>query len=142
MDYSCPGSSVHGESPGRNTGVGCQFLLQYRPIASTLILHYYHLGITSSARGTLIMEKKKFLPAILWPHGALVSSIIWPPDAKNWLIGKDPDAGKDWRQEKGMTEDEMVGWLTDLMEMSLSKLWELMMDREAWYAGVHELAKS
>ena len=37
--------------------------------------------------------------------------IFWPPDAKNWLIGKDPDAGKDWRwEEKGMTEDEMVGW--------------------------------
>ena len=37
--------------------------------------------------------------------------ILWPPDAKNWLIRKDPDAGKDWRQdEKGMTEDEMVGW--------------------------------
>ena len=36
--------------------------------------------------------------------------ILWPPDAKNWLIGKDPDAGQDWRQEKGMTEGEMVGW--------------------------------
>ena len=37
--------------------------------------------------------------------------IFWPPDAKNWLIGKDPDAGKDWRwEEKGMTEDEMVRW--------------------------------
>ena len=37
--------------------------------------------------------------------------ILWPPDAKNWLAGKDPDAGKDWRQEeKGTTEDEMVGW--------------------------------
>ena len=37
--------------------------------------------------------------------------VLWPPDAKSWLIGKDPDAGKDWRQEeKGMTEDEMVGW--------------------------------
>ena len=37
--------------------------------------------------------------------------ILWPPDVKNWLIGKDPDAGKDWRQyEKGTTEDEMVGW--------------------------------
>ena len=34
--------------------------------------------------------------------------ILWPPDAKNWLIGKDPDAGKDWRQEKGLTEDEMI----------------------------------
>ena len=37
--------------------------------------------------------------------------ILWPPDAKSWLTGKDPDAGKDWRwEEKGMTEDEMVGW--------------------------------
>ena len=39
------------------------------------------------------------------------ASILWPPDAKNWLIGKDPDAGQDWRQEeKGTTKDEMVGW--------------------------------
>ena len=37
--------------------------------------------------------------------------ILWPPDAKSWLIGKDPDAGRDWGQEEeGMTEDEMVGW--------------------------------
>ena len=37
--------------------------------------------------------------------------ILWPPDAKNWLIGKDPDAGNDWRwEEKGLTEDEMVEW--------------------------------
>ena len=36
--------------------------------------------------------------------------ILWPSDTKNWLTGKDPNAGKDWRQEKGMTEDEMIGW--------------------------------
>ena len=36
--------------------------------------------------------------------------ILWPPDVKNWIIWKDLDAGKDWKQEKGMTEDEMVGW--------------------------------
>ena len=36
--------------------------------------------------------------------------ILWPPDVKNWLIGKDPDAEKDWRQEKGTTEDEMLRW--------------------------------
>jgi len=41
---------------------------------------------------------------------AAETPILWPPDAKNWLIGKHLDAGKDWRQEKGMTEDEMVGW--------------------------------
>ena len=41
--------------------------------------------------------------------------IFWPPDVKNWLIGKDPDAGQDWRQEeKGTTEDEMVGWYHQL----------------------------
>ena len=45
-----------------------------------------------------------------------------PPDAKNWLIGKDPDAGEDWRQEeKGMTEGEMVDGITDSMVMSLKK---------------------
>ena len=39
------------------------------------------------------------------------SPILWPPDRNNWLFGKEPDSGKDWRQEeKGMTEDEMVGW--------------------------------
>ena len=43
-------------------------------------------------------------------HAEAETSILWPPDAMNWLIGKDPDAGKDWRQEKGTTEEEMVGW--------------------------------
>ena len=66
------------------------------------------------------------------------SPILWPPDANSWLIWKDPDAGKDWRQEeKGMTEDEMVGWHHRLDGMSLYKLQELMMDREAWHAAVH-----
>ena len=64
------------------------------------------------------------------------ASILWPPDTKSQLIGKDSDAGKDWRQEeKGMTEDEMVGWLSQ----------QALGDGEgpvAWYATVHGVAKS
>ena len=68
--------------------------------------------------------------------------ILRPPDAKNWLIWKDPDAGKDWKwEEKGRTEDEMVGWHHWLKWHGLSKLRELVMAREAWRAIVCGVAK-
>ena len=69
--------------------------------------------------------------------------ILWPPEVKNWHIWKDPDAGKDWRQEeKGTTEDDMVGWHHRLNDMGLGGLRELVIDREAWRAVVHGVAKS
>ena len=68
--------------------------------------------------------------------------IFGPPDAKNWLIRKDFDAGKNWRQEKGPTEDEMVGWHHWPMDISLSKLWEMVKDRKACHVAVHGVTKS
>ena len=69
--------------------------------------------------------------------------LLWPPDGKNWLIGKDPDAGQDWRQEeKGLQKLRWLNGIINTMGMSLSTLQELVMDRETWRTAVHGVAKS
>ena len=68
--------------------------------------------------------------------------ILWPPHTKSWLIGKNPDAGRDWGQEKRTTQDKMVDGITNSMDMGLGELQELVMEREAWRAAVHGVAKT
>ena len=68
--------------------------------------------------------------------------ILWPPLAKNWLIWKDPDAGKDWSQEKEMREDEMVGWHHWLNGHEFEPALGVGDGREAWYAAVHGVVNS
>ena len=69
--------------------------------------------------------------------------VFWSPDLRSQLFGKDPDTGKDWRlEEEGATEDELVGWHPDSMDMSLSKLQKIVKDGEACRAAVHGVAKS
>ena len=67
---------------------------------------------------------------------------LWTPGVKNWLIWKDPDAGRDWRQEKRMTEDEMVGWHHWFNGHKFEHAPEMVKDGEAWRAAVHVVTKS
>ena len=71
------------------------------------------------------------------------AAVFWPPDVKSCLIGKNPDAGKDWGQkERGQRRIRWFDSINDLKDMNFSRLWEMVEDRGAWHASVHGVSKS
>ena len=89
------------------------------------------------------VSPKKNQPWIFIRKTDAEAPILWPPDVKSRLIEKDPDAGNNWvQEEKGVTGDKVVRCHDWLNGMSLSKLWEIIKDKEAWHSIVHEIAKS
>ena len=92
----------------------------------------------------LVNPKRKSSLNIHWKNWCWSwSPIIWPPDMKSRLIGKAPDAGKiEGRRRRGWQRMKWLEGIIDSMDMSLSKRWEMVKDREAWYIAVHGIAKS
>ena len=109
--------------------------------------HFQIMGLESTLESPLNCKESKAVNSKeVNPEYSLEADaeapILWQLDEKSLLLGKDPDAGKDWRQEEKRGEDKEVGWLPDSVDLSMSELWEMVTGREARRPVVHGVTES
>ena len=109
----------------------------------TLVLEKTLQRVPWTARRSNNQSSRKSVLSIWGTDNEAETPILWPPDAKNWLTGKDPDTGKDWRQkEKGMTEDEVAGWHHWLDGHEPEQASEVGDGQGSLHAAIHGVKKS